>query len=129
MSGYSVNIERKSMENNSFRQVLYTAPHSQLVVMTLQVGEDIGQERHDDVDQFIRVEAGQGEAILDGERHALGDGSAVVIPAGTTHNVINTSPNEPMRLYTIYSPPNHPDGTIHRTKQEAIAAERHHHGS
>jgi mannose-6-phosphate isomerase-like protein (cupin superfamily) len=128
MSGYSVNIEQKSLENNSFRQVLYTAPHSQLVVMTLQVGEDIGQERHDDTDQFIRVEAGQGEAILDGERHALSDGMAVVIPAGTEHNVINTSPTEPMRLYTIYSPPEHPDGTINRTKQEATAYERERHG-
>lgn len=128
MSGYSVNIERKALENDDFRQVLYTAPHSQLVVMTLQAGEDIGQERHDDVDQFIRIEAGQGEAILDGERHALNVGSAVIIPAGTTHNVINTSSNEPMRLYTVYSPPNHPDGTIHRTKQEAIAAEHHQHG-
>jgi mannose-6-phosphate isomerase-like protein (cupin superfamily) len=129
MSGYSVNIARTALENDYFRQVLYTAPHSQLVVMTLQGGEDIGQERHDDVDQFIRVEAGQGEAVLDGERHALRDGSAIVIPAGTTHNVINTSPNEPLHLSTIYSPPNHPDGTIHRTKQEAIAAERHQHGS
>jgi mannose-6-phosphate isomerase-like protein (cupin superfamily) len=128
MSGYSVNIEQKSLENNSFREVLYTAPHSQLVVMTLQVGEDIGQERHDDTDQFIRVEAGQGEAILDGERHALSDGMAVVIPAGTEHNVINTSPTEPMRLYTIYSPPEHPDGTINRTKQEATAYERERHG-
>ena len=128
MSGYSVDIERKALENDYFRQVLYTASHSQLVVMMLQAGEDIGQERHDDVDQFIRIEAGQGEAILDGERHALSDGSAVIIPAGTTHNVINTSPDRAMHLYTIYSPPNHPDGTIHRTRQEAIEAEGHHHG-
>ena len=128
MSGYSVNIEEKSLQNDYFREVLYTAPHSQLVVMTLQVGEEIGQETHDDHDQFIRVEAGQGEAILDGERHALSDGSAVVIPAGTEHNVVNTSPSEPLRLYTIYSPPEHPDGTINRTKQDAIAYEREHHG-
>jgi mannose-6-phosphate isomerase-like protein (cupin superfamily) len=128
MSGYSVNIEQRSLENNAFRQVLYTAPHSQLVVMTLQVGEDIGQERHDDTDQFIRVEAGQGEAILDGERHALSDGMAVVIPAGAEHNVINTSPTEPLRLYTIYSPSEHPDGTINRTKQEAMEYERERHG-
>src|SRR5688500_4868201 len=128
MAGYSVNIETRTMENSYFRQVLFTAPHSQLVVMTLQVGEEIGQERHDDVDQFIRVEAGQGEAILDGERHALADGSAVVIPAGTEHNVVNTSATEPLRLYTIYSPPNHPDGTLHRTKQEADEYERSHHG-
>jgi len=128
MSGYSVNIEERTEENPHFRQVLYTAPHSQLVVMTLQVGEDIGQEMHADTDQFIRVEDGEGEAILDGERHPLRDGVAVVIPAGTRHNVINTSPNERLRLYTIYSPPQHPDGTIHRTKQEAVADEREHHG-
>ncbi len=128
MSGYSVNIETQTLENTSFREVLFTAPHSQLVVMTLQVGEDIGQETHPDRDQFIRVESGQGEAILDGERHALSDGSAVVIPAGTEHNVINTSASEPLRLYTIYSPPEHPDGTINRTKQEAVEDERSHHG-
>jgi mannose-6-phosphate isomerase-like protein (cupin superfamily) len=128
VSGFSTNIETKTLENDNFREVLYTAPHSQLVVMTLQVGEEIGQETHDDRDQFIRVELGQGEAILDGERHALSDGSAVVIPAGTEHNVVNTSPSEPLRLYTIYSPPEHPDGTINRTKQDAIAYEREHHG-
>jgi mannose-6-phosphate isomerase-like protein (cupin superfamily) len=128
VSGFSTNIETKTLENDNFREVLYTAPHSQLVVMTLQVGEEIGQETHDDRDQFIRVESGQGEAILDGERHALSDGSAVVIPAGTKHNVVNTSPSEPLRLYTIYSPPEHPDGTINRTKQDAIAYEREHHG-
>ena len=128
MSGYSVNIETKTLENTSFREVLFTAPHSQLVVMTLQVGEDIGQETHPDRDQFIRVESGQGEAILDGERHALSDGSAVVIPAGTEHNVVNTSASEPLRLYTIYSPPEHPDGTINRTKQDALEYEREHHG-
>ncbi|HEY7029923.1 MAG TPA: cupin domain-containing protein [Thermomicrobiales bacterium] len=129
MAGYSTNIETETLENDFFRQVLYTAPHSQLVVMTLQPGEDIGVETHDDRDQFVRVEAGQGEAILDGERHALGDGSAVVIPAGTEHNVINTSPTEPLRLYTIYSPPEHPDETVNRTKQEAVEYERQRHGS
>jgi mannose-6-phosphate isomerase-like protein (cupin superfamily) len=129
MSGYSINIEAKTLESDYFREVLYTAPHSQLVVMTLQVGEDIGQETHGNRDQFIRIEAGQGEAILDGERHALGDGSVVVIPAGTEHNVVNTSPTEPLRLYTIYSPPEHPDGTINRTKQEGMAYERQRHGS
>jgi mannose-6-phosphate isomerase-like protein (cupin superfamily) len=129
MSGYVVNIEAKSLANNSFREVLYTAPHSQLVVMTLQVGEDIGMETHPNLDQFIRVEAGQGEAVLDGERHALSDGWAVVIPAGAEHNIINTSPDRPLRLYTIYSPPNHPDGTINRTKQDAIEYERKRHGS
>ena len=128
MSGYSVNIETRTLENTYFREVLYTGPQSQLVVMTLQVGEEIGQETHDDHDQFIRVEAGQGEAILDGERHALSDGVAVVVPAGVEHNVINTSTSEPLRLYTIYSPPEHPDGTINRTKQDALEYEREHHG-
>ena len=129
MSGYSVNIEQRSLENENFREVLYTAPHSQLVVMTLQVGEDIGQETHPHLDQFIRVEAGQAEAILDGERHTLSAGYAVVIPAGTEHNVINTSPSEPLRLYTVYSPPGHPDGTVNRTKQDAEEYERQRHSS
>ena len=128
MSGYSVNIETKTLENDFFREVLYTGPQSQLVVMTLQPGEEIGQEIHDDHDQFIRVEAGQGEAILDGERHALSEGVAVVIPAGVEHNVINTSTSEPLRLYTIYSPPEHPVGTINCTKQDAIEYERERHG-
>jgi mannose-6-phosphate isomerase-like protein (cupin superfamily) len=123
MSGYSVDIERATLENEDFRRVLFTASHSQLVVMTIEPGAEIGLERHDGVDQFIRVEAGEGEATLDGERHVLGDGSALVIPSGTEHNVINTSRTDPLRLYTVYSPPEHPDGTIHRTKAEADAAE------
>jgi mannose-6-phosphate isomerase-like protein (cupin superfamily) len=123
MSGYSVDIEQATLENEDFRRVLFTGPHSQLVVMTIEPGGEIGLERHDGVDQFIRVEAGEGEAILDGERHALRDGSAVVIPSGTEHNVINTSRTDPLRLYTVYSPPEHPDGTVHRTKAEADAAE------
>ncbi|MCC7024244.1 MAG: cupin domain-containing protein [Thermomicrobiales bacterium] len=127
MSGYSINIEQKTLENDYFREVLYTAKHMQLVVMTLQVGEEIGQEIHHDRDQFIRVEAGQGEAILDGERHALSDGMVVVIPAGAEHNVINTSPIEPLRLYTIYAPPEHPAGTINRTKADAVEYDRKRH--
>jgi mannose-6-phosphate isomerase-like protein (cupin superfamily) len=123
MSGYSVDIEQATLENEYFRRVLYTGPHSQLVVMSIEPGGEIGLERHDGVDQFIRVETGEGEAILDGERHALRDGSAVVIPSGTEHNVINTSRTDPLRLYTVYSPPEHPDGTVHRTKAEADAAE------
>lgn len=126
MSGFSTNIEEKTLANDNFRQVLYTGPNMQVVIMTLQAGEEIGLERHEGHDQFIRVEAGQGEAILDGERHPLEDGVAVVIPAGTEHNVINTSQSEPMRLYTIYAPPEHPDGTIHRTKAEADEYERQH---
>ena len=126
MAGYSINIEDKTLENDNFREVLYTARNSQLVVMTVQPGDEIGLERHEGHDQFIRIESGEGVAVLDGERHALADGSAVVIPAGTEHNVINTSSDEPLRLYTIYSPPEHPDGTVHRTKAEADAYEREH---
>ena len=123
MSGYSINIEERTLAGNNFREVLYTTARSQLVIMTLQPGEEIGMEHHEGHDQFIRVEEGTGVAILDGEKHALEDGVAVVIPAGTEHNVINTSHDKPMRLYTIYSPPNHPDGTIHRTKADAEAYE------
>ena len=126
MSGYSINIERKTLDNENFREVLYTAKHSQLVVMTVQPGDEIGLERHEGHDQFIRVERGTGVAILDGQRHPLEDGSAVVIPAGTEHNVINTSRTEALRLYTIYSPAEHPDGTVHRTKAEADEYERRH---
>jgi len=126
MAGYSINIEDKTLDNDNFREVLYTARHSQLVIMTVQPGDEIGLERHEGHDQFIRIEAGEGVAILDGERHALEDGSAVVVPAGTEHNVINTSRTEPLRLYTIYSPAEHPDGTVHRTKAEADEYERRH---
>ena len=128
MSGYSINIEQKTLEGNNFRDVLYTTERSQLVIMTLQPGEEIGLEHHDGHDQFIRVEAGEGVAILDGEEHRLEDGVAVVIPAGTEHNVINTSQTEPMRLYTLYTPPEHPDGIVHATKAEADEYERRHHG-
>jgi mannose-6-phosphate isomerase-like protein (cupin superfamily) len=106
--------------------VLFTAQHSQLVVMALKPGEDIGMEVHVGTDQFIRVEAGEGQAILDGKEYPLADGSAIVIPAGTQHNVINTSRSEVMKLYTIYTPPEHPVGTIHKTRAEAQAAEHHH---
>jgi mannose-6-phosphate isomerase-like protein (cupin superfamily) len=127
MSGYLVNIEMKSLENDYFREVLFTGSHSQLVVMSLEPGEDIGLETHDDVDQFIRVEAGEGKAILNGEEHDLEDGSAVVIPAGTQHNIVNSSQSESLKLYTIYSPPEHPQGTIHKNKAEAVAYEKEHH--
>lgn len=126
MSGYSIDIEARTLANDKFREVLYTAKNSQLVVMTLRPGEEIGLEKHEGHDQFIRVEAGEGVAILDGERHALADGVAVVVPAGTEHNVINTSTSAPMRLYTLYSPPEHPPGTVHQTKAEADEYERQH---
>ena len=127
MAGYLTNIEKKTLDNVNFRQVLFTGPHAQLVVMALKPGEEIGLETHDHLDQFIRVEAGHGTALLDGKEHVLEDGSAVVIPAGTKHNIINSSRTEALKLYTIYSPPEHPDGTIHETKADAEAYEREHH--
>lgn len=126
MSGYITDIETKTLENEYFREVLFTATRMQLVVMSLQVGEDIGVERHSDVDQFIRVEAGTGKATLDGEEPDVVDGSVVVIPAGTLHNIVNTSTSESLKLYTIYSPPQHPDGTVHKNKAEALEYEAHH---
>jgi mannose-6-phosphate isomerase-like protein (cupin superfamily) len=127
MTGYHTDIEKKSLENGYFREVLFTGPHSQLVVMSLEPGEEIGRETHPDTDQFIRVEAGQGKAVLDGQEYELADGSALVIPAGAEHNVINTSSTESLKLYTVYTPPEHPDGTVHKTKAEADEYEREHH--
>lgn len=117
-SGYSVDIEKKTLENDNYREVLFTGPLIQLVVMKLEPGEEIGLETHDAGDQFIRVEAGNGEAVLDDERIALTDGSVVVIPAGVAHNVVNTSDKDALRLYVIYSPPEHPDGTVHRSRSD-----------
>ncbi|MEK7217779.1 MAG: cupin domain-containing protein [Patescibacteria group bacterium] len=125
MKGFVTNIEEVSIENENFRKVLYTAKNSQLVVMSLKPNEDIGEEIHQ-LDQFIRVEAGQGKAVLDGVEHEVRDGSAVVVPAGAKHNIINTSSDVPLKLYTVYSPPNHRDGIIHQTKAEAIADEAEH---
>lgn len=127
MAGYVTNIEKKSLVNKYFREVLFTGPHSQLVLMSIAPGDDIGMETHKKVDQFFRVESGIGRAVLDGKEYNLEDGSAVVIPAGTEHNIINRSQSEPLKVYTIYSPPNHPDGTIHKTKAEALAYEKEHH--
>jgi len=121
MAGYVVDIEQKSKQNEYFREVLFTAGHSQLVVMTLLPNEEIGMETHPDIDQFLRIEEGEGKVILDGEEHLIKDGSAIVVPAGTEHNFINTSPDKKLKLYTIYSPAEHRDKTIHKTKQEAEA--------
>jgi mannose-6-phosphate isomerase-like protein (cupin superfamily) len=126
MPGYVINIEEKTLQNDYFREVLYTAQHCQLVVMSLLPNEEIGMEVHDIQDQFIRVEEGVGKAILDGEEHALADGVCVVIPAGTQHNIINTSSENKMKLYTLYSPAHHKDKTIHKTRQEAEADEVDH---
>ena len=128
MAGYVTDIERRTLDNEYFRDVLFTGPHSQLVVMSLRPGEEIGMETHDDVDQFIRFEAGKGKVVLNGREQAVEDGSAVVIPAGTAHNVVNTSASEALKLYSIYTPPEHPDGTVHKTKAEAEEYERKHHG-
>ena len=116
MDGYVTNIERDTLDNDDFRRVLYTGPNTQLVLMTLQPGEDIGLEAHEGHDQFIRVEAGSGYVELNGKRQDLADGSAVVIPSGARHNVVNTSKSEKLRLYTLYSPPEHPDGTVEHRK-------------
>ena len=125
MKGYIENIEKLSLENENFRKVLYTAKNSQLVLMSLLPGEEIGEEIHH-LDQFIRCEAGEGKAILDNVEHVISDGFAVVVPAGAKHNIINTSPDKAMKLYTVYSPPNHKDATIHITKSDAEADEGEH---
>ena len=116
MKGFVTNIEKATLENENYRQVLYTGMSSQLVLMTIQPGDEIGSETHD-LDQFIRIEAGQAVVTLDGVNHTLEDDWAVVIPAGTEHNVVNNG-DEPLRLYSIYSPPEHKDGTVHATKAD-----------
>lgn len=123
MKGYIANIEKLSLENENFRKVLYTDTNTQLVLMSLLSGEEIGEEVHD-VDQFLRVERGTGTAILNGVSHDIADGSVVVVPAGTKHNLINTG-SVPMKLYTLYMPPHHRDGVVHRTKAEAEADTEH----
>lgn len=125
MTGYVINVEKAAKEGGDFRRVLYTAKNSQLVLMSLKPGEEIGEEVHT-LDQFIRIEQGEGRAILDGVEHKIEDGSAIVIPAGTRHNVINDNDSEgEMKIYTIYSPPNHRDKVVHQTKEEAMADDEH----
>ena len=123
MKGYTTNIEEETLANTDFRRVLYTAKHCQLVLMSLKPGEEIGAEVHQ-LDQFIRVERGQGKAVLDGAEHALSNGFVIVVPAGAKHNIINTGA-EPLKLYTLYAPPNHKDGTVHHTKADAEGDEEH----
>jgi len=124
MTEYVGAIEKQTLENIYFRQVLFTAQHAQLVVMCLRPGEDIGDEVHSNVDQFFRIEQGEAKFVFrEKEAHLVHDGDAVVVPAGTYHNVVNTSKTALLKLYTIYSPPNHPDGTVHKAKAEAVAAE------
>ncbi len=121
MIGFSGNIEKQTLANTYFRQVIYTAKYSQLVLMCLQPNEEIGMEVHEVTDQFFRFEEGQGKVIIDGEEHLVKDGDAIIVPAGAQHNVINTSADKQLKMYTIYSPPHHKDGVVHKTKAEALA--------
>jgi mannose-6-phosphate isomerase-like protein (cupin superfamily) len=128
MAGYFGPIEEQTLKNANFRQVLFTGKYCQLVVMSLQPGEEIGNEVHPQVDQFFRVEQGEAKFVLNGsEEHVVKKNEAAIVPAGTFHNVINASRKTRLKLYTIYSPPNHPAGTIHKNKAEALAAEKHEH--
>jgi len=128
MNGYITNIEREAKENTDFRRVLYTAKHHQLVLMSLNVGEEIGEEVHT-LDQFFRFEEGQGKVVIDGVESEVKDGDVVIVPAGARHNVVNvgtgTVGSGTLKLYTIYAPPNHKDGTVHVTKAIAEASEEH----
>ncbi len=121
MKGYVINIEKETIENVNFRKVLYTAKNSQLVAMNLKPKEEIGMEVHPDNDQFFRFEKGAGKVIIDNNEYGVADGSAVIVPAGSHHNVINVSESEPLKLYTIYSPSHHKDGVVRLTKEEAEA--------
>lgn len=128
MNGFVGNIEQITLKNEYFRQVLFTGKHAQLVVMCLQPGEEIGNEVHHTVDQFFRIEEGEAKFVFEGtEEHIVHGSDAVIVPAGTHHNVINTSKTTSLKLYTLYSPPNHPDGTIHKNKAEAEEAEKQAH--
>ncbi|MDR7664769.1 cupin domain-containing protein [Methanosarcina sp. Z-7115] len=123
MKGFSINIEEATLENGYFRKVLYTSKHSQLVLMSLKPEEEIGMEVHKENDQFFRFEKGQGKCIIDGNEYEVGDGFAVVVPAGAQHNIINISKTDDLKLYTIYSPAHHKDGIMRATKKEAEANE------
>ena len=122
--GFVTDIEKDTIANNNFRKVLYTGKNSQLVLMSLELGMDIGEEVHPDVDQFFRVEKGKGKAVINGVEKPLKDGSAIVVPAGAKHNIINESDKEPLKLYSIYSPPHHLDQVIHKNKEDAEKAEK-----
>jgi mannose-6-phosphate isomerase-like protein (cupin superfamily) len=124
VKGFTSNIEKDTLDNNNFRKVLYTGKNSQLVLMSLKAKEDIGEEIHKDNDQFFRIESGKGKVVIDGTETVITDGSAIVIPAGAKHNVINTGDKE-LKLYSIYSPPHHEDKTIHKTKEDATKSKEH----
>jgi mannose-6-phosphate isomerase-like protein (cupin superfamily) len=118
MKGFVDDIEKLTEDNDDFRRVLYTGKNLQLVLMSLKPGEEIGEEVHDDRDQFFRIEDGEGEVLIDGVRHPVKDDDAVIVPAGARHNVVNTG-SQPLRLYTLYGPPEHRDGVVHSTKADA----------
>ena len=123
--GFVADIEKETKKNTDFRRVLYTGKFSQLVLMSLKPGEEIGEEVHDDVDQFFRFEEGEGAVVIDDAEHKVKDGSAVVVPSGAKHNVLNTSKTADLKLYTIYSPPEHQDKVVRKTRKEAIDKEEH----
>ena len=123
--GFTANLEAETRKNTDFRRVLYTGKYSQLVLMRLTPGEEIGEETHDDVDQFFRFEEGQGAVVIDGVTHIVKDGSGAVVPSGAKHNVVNTSKTADLKLYTIYSPPEHQDKIVRKTKQDAMTMEEH----
>ena len=126
ITGYIDNIEEKTQQNKHFRQVLFTSQHVQLVVMNLKPNEEIGFEVHEITDQFLRIESGEGKVIMNGEEKNFKVGDALIVPAGTNHNIINTSTTEELKLYTIYAPPHHKDGTIHKTKADAESDKEDH---
>jgi mannose-6-phosphate isomerase-like protein (cupin superfamily) len=123
MKGHVSNIEKLTLENDKFRHVLYTGKNCQLVLMSLKPNEDIGMEVHNENDQFFRFESGEGKVIIDGNEYKVVDGSAVIVPMGAEHNVLNTSSSEALKMYTIYSPPHHKDGIVRATKEEAVKNE------
>ena len=125
MKGFNANIEKETLENTNFRKVLYTGKHSQLVLMSLKPSEEIGMEVHPDNDQFFRFETGQGIVFINDNQYEVKDGDVAIVPAGSQHNVVNTSDTEKLKLYTIYSPAEHMDGVIRKTKVEALASEEH----
>lgn len=125
MKGYFANIEEETLSNSDFRRVLYTGKHAQLVLMSLPAGSEIGMEVHEENDQFFRFESGTGLVVIDGNNYQVSDGSAIIVPAGAEHNVVNTSQTEDLKLYTIYSPPHHKDGIARATKEQAEADDEH----
>ncbi len=125
MKGYVATLEKETERNSDFRRVMYTGKYSQLVLMSLKPGEEIGEETHQDVDQFFRFEVGEGKVIIDGVEHRVKGGDGVIVPAGANHNIVNLSKRANLRLYTIYSPPEHQDGVVRHTRKEAMASEEH----